>query len=330
MGPNSGQAAVSYASLSSIFTSHPQQCDVPETSLPPGIIQSNHAFSHHNSLRSPSRATSKTPTDPGPSSARSNMGTPIRRPIRRSQLEPKGISEQSFLHSKHIAGVQKSKENLLARYHKPSSTAADSTQHLEPEMSLLKVNNTLSQYKHDKQREMKQKQRPIVSSFREFVDRAHLLEEMLEEYQSRVDLAQSQEEEIKRLNHSEDESQKKLEAMEGEKRILSQKLKKYKTFHAQYTDHMNRVVNSQKMLIDEAKEMRKASDEAIKAYAANQAAVDQIDFKLKEIRGMRLQADELVKKEQAMLDRVNIAEKTANEFKAGEFRSRMYKCWLTL
>jgi len=127
---------------------------------------------------------------------------------------------------------------------------------------------------------------------------------------------QLKQEEIKRLNDLADEYKKTIEALEVEKRDISQKLKKYGTFHVQYRDHMNKVVTTQKLLMNEADEMRKTSAEVIAIYATNQkqSVVDQMDLKIKEIKEMRVQADELVKYEKDMIARVAKAEDIAKKY----------------
>ena len=139
-----------------------------------------------------------------------------------------------------------------------------------------------------------------------------------------MELVESQQQEIKKLNNLGGENKKKIEFLEAEKRDLSQKLKKYGTFHVQYKDHMNKVVISQKMLLNEAKEMREISDRAITMYATSQkqSVVDQIGLKIKQIKELQLRADKLVKDEKDMLDRVAKAEKTAEKFKAGRLLHR--------
>ena len=142
---------------------------------------------------------------------------------------------------------------------------------------------------------------------------------MLKHYQSRLELVKSQQQEIKKLNDLGGENKKKIEALEAEKRDLSQKLKKYGTFHVQYKDHMNKVVNTQKILLNEANEMREISARAITVYATSQkqSVVDQMGLKIKQIKEMRLQADKLVENEKVMLARVAKAEETAETFTAG-------------
>lgn len=127
---------------------------------------------------------------------------------------------------------------------------------------------------------------------------------------------QWKQEEIKKLDDLAGEHKKTIDALEAEKKDLSQKLKKYGTFHVQYKEHMNKVVTTQKILLDEAAEMRKTSAEAIAMYATNrkQSVVDQMGQKIQQIKEMRLQADQLVKYEKDMLARVAKAEETAKKY----------------
>jgi hypothetical protein len=147
----------------------------------------------------------------------------------------------------------------------------------------------------------------------------HEYENMLRDHTARMELVESQQQEIKKLRDFGEKDKKKIEVLEVEKKELSQKLKKYGTFHAQYKDHMNKVVNSQKLLIDEAKEMQKISAQAIQMYSTHkqQSVVDQIGVKIQEIKKMHLQADQLVKTERDLLARVASAEGTAQKFKEG-------------
>jgi hypothetical protein len=147
----------------------------------------------------------------------------------------------------------------------------------------------------------------------------HEYENMLRDHTARMELVESQQQEIKKLRDFGEKDKKKIEVLEVEKKELSQKLKKYGTFHAQYKDHMNKVVNSQKLLIDEAKEMQKISAQAIQMYSTHkqQSVVDQIGVKIQKIKKMHLQADQLVKTERDLLARVASAEGTAQKFKEG-------------
>lgn len=144
-------------------------------------------------------------------------------------------------------------------------------------------------------------------------------EDMLRDHKSRMELVESQQQEIRKLNDLGEDNKKKIDALEVEKKELSQKLKKYGTFHAQYKDHMNKVILSQRLLVDEAKEMQKISAQAIQAYATHkqQSVVDQMGAKIQEIKEMRLHADQLVKAERDLLARVASAEGTAQKFKEG-------------
>jgi len=144
-------------------------------------------------------------------------------------------------------------------------------------------------------------------------------ESMLRDHNSRMELVESQQQEIKKLNDLGEERKKRIEALEVEKKDLSQKLKKYGTFHAQYKDHMNKVVISQRLLLDEAKEMQQISAKAIEVYSTHQqqSVVDQMTLKIREIKKMRSDADQLVKADKTLLARVAAAEETAQKFKEG-------------
>jgi hypothetical protein len=163
---------------------------------------------------------------------------------------------------------------------------------------------------------------PSAKSCQKYIQACKVL---FETHDYNVERIKIQEAEIEKLKRSNDERVKKLEE---DNSALRKKVEKYIKFGATYTEHMNKVVNSQKALKIESGKLRDTSTKAIEAFAGRALAAekikdsaDKIQNSLKEIKAIRLEVDKAVVDERSLRLARQIAEKS-NE-KVQELEKRL-------
>lgn len=81
---------------------------VSQAPVPVDPVNPNNAITGNTCFQPPSRAASQTPTERGP--PRSNISTPISRPMKSNNLEAKDVPEHSALQPMQATKVQKSRQ----------------------------------------------------------------------------------------------------------------------------------------------------------------------------------------------------------------------------
>jgi hypothetical protein len=144
-----------------------------QNSLQADKVSHGNAMAYNIPFQPPPRGSSQTPTEARPQSSRSNIGTPIRRPVSRSQLEPKGVPEHTVLGPKHTTRVHKS--NDVQRCETPKANTAptvvpeqvESVSLPEPSTPVAvsgKVSLTLSQYWKIMTNEIYRSSKPLLAA----------------------------------------------------------------------------------------------------------------------------------------------------------------------
>jgi hypothetical protein len=224
----------------------------------------------HRSLQPPYRPSSQP--NSRPQSRRSNHGVSMARPIAADDLCAKGTSEYTVLHASHQMKIEKSKGEQNHTNH------------------AAKPHIVISSQKRDNN--------GTLSDFQKFFRQAADIEEKLLGYNSKIELVESQKEQIEKLQGSNQESKAQIKALESEKDKLQKKIEKYAELSSKYKDHINQVAVSQKWLLNQARKMKedkKAILEASTTFAKSEAHFQNLEAMIKEAKEFRVPAVQLEK-----------------------------------
>ncbi|KAF4627776.1 hypothetical protein G7Y89_g10377 [Cudoniella acicularis] len=234
-----------------------------------------------------SRASSQAPHEDSsrPQSQHSNIGVQMSRPLTRGkEILLSNTSKAPISGVTHATKVQKSKssENISNIAPRSTSPAKESKQKC----------HTLSRE---------------VDRFSVFLAEKQYFEEMARNYEAHLQVVESQKLEIGRLKNLDVGSRKKLELLESEKSKLVEKLKSLQEKSAKYTSNMDKVINTNKALMIEAKERKELSKQVLDAHGKYEIASKSIQTRIKELKG------ELTRQQDSIVEQNSILAKTQKE-----------------
>ena len=249
----------------------------PDSHAEPGTCLNAVEGGYHQ-LHTPSQPQSR------PQSAMSNTSKMRSRPLTAEDLRPEGVSEPAILSAKHSTKVQKSLTGPA-----PITWAIKS-----PQMLIIDQHTPLTD----------------VHGIRDFTQHLSGIQQALQDFEDQKAILETRQKDIDRLNISNAESSKEIQRLEKDNVALSAKIKKLVELSARYKAHMNDVVQAQKHLMQEHKNIQTESFQIRKeSKAALQALAEREKHEMR-LRSLLSCAKEKLHSVEKMQERKSIRDRT--------------------